>query len=264
MVEMLISVAVLTAFSLAGWSFTTSMVRASSDQATQAALTTEAAEALQALEAELSVAELLYREEDLGLDLDGDGAQTSVLRGNAAGRAALTREPALFGAGARSLAYRVPVDADLDGDVLDEAGQVTWGVRQPSGAVAGADLSAAEADPETCWIELRFVSVGLLREAELDVDYDRDGRRESALERGYLERRVHVGDEVVFAQRLTGEHVLVGRERAVDLDGDGEVDPLFVQPSAASLRATLRLGAAPQARTQTLLRSQTVELRNYR
>ena len=47
-------------------------------------------------------------------------------------------------------------------------------------------------------------------------------------------------------------------------NGDGAGDPLFLQPSAASLRATLRLGAAPQAPSQTLLRSQTVELRNYR
>lgn len=264
LVEITLSVGLLTVFTLAGWSFTTSMVRASGDQTVQAAFAAEAAEALRALGAELSVAELLYREEDLGLDLDGDGAQDSVIRATQAGRAALTAQPGLFSAGARSLAYRLPVDADLDGDVLDEEGRVTWGVQAPGGAVAGGDLSPAQAAPDTCWIEVRFVSLGLLREDELDADYDRDGQRQSVLERGYLERRVHVAGEVVFSQRLTGEHVLVGRAPDADLDGDGAADPLFLQSSAAGLRATLRLGAAPQAPSQTLLRSLTVQLRNYR
>ncbi|HBP19028.1 MAG TPA: hypothetical protein DEA08_14735, partial [Planctomycetes bacterium] len=221
LIEITLTVALLTVFSLAGWSFTTSMVRASGDQTVQATFTAEAVEALRALGAELSVAELLYREEDLGVDLDGDGDQSSVVRGTPAGRAALAAQPALFSTGARSLAYRVPVDADLDGDVLDDEGQVTWGVRAPDGAVAGLDLSPAQADPDTCYVEVRFVSLGELREAELGVDYDRDGRRTSVLERGYLERRIHVGGEVVFSRRLTGEHVLVGGALGADLDGDG-------------------------------------------
>ena len=110
------------------------------------------------------------------------------------------------------LTYKLPVPAGADGAFVDDAGEILWGVDDPSGIDKDGTLT------------LRFEAMRTLRESDLDTDLDKDGDRGDLFEIGRLVRVSSKGTTLPFPVLTV---ILPKGQRLADLDGDGEMDPLF-------------------------------------
>ncbi|HLG42330.1 MAG TPA: prepilin-type N-terminal cleavage/methylation domain-containing protein [Planctomycetota bacterium] len=131
-----------------------------------------------------------------------------------------------------SMVIQVPVDYDGDGDVLDGAGLVEYGFRDPANAQA----------PRLSWTATYSTVVDETHsEAALRIDINKDGDKTDTFVSCRLERVVRDGGGVERDRLILARDIyLIDSPRDADLNGDGTADPLFklVDASGAEVAAS--------------------------
>lgn len=272
LLEIAIVVAIFGVITLLIFGFSETMVSSSNTVSTRAALSAKTDEVHHAICEELRQAELIYIESELGQDLNGDSDTNDIIRCSTDGVAALSATPALRSTGAREITYRLPVDHDGDGDFLDDEGRVTFGATHPT---AGDQLSSNLAADPTRYLantnytyRLRFVEnpANQYSEAATGVDLNNDGDLTDTFDVGHLEKTIRgngggVADQVI---QLTADVVLLVDGSVVgDVDGDGNDDPLFLQPNVALVQLTTCLNSRYRGAGTFVRRQTATAQRNY-
>ena len=150
-----------------------------------------------------------------------------------------------------TLTYQRPVDPDGDGLVLDNLGNIQWGM-----TLNGVDVAGATGT-------FLYVVDDQLDEGVLGVDLNLDGDQADVLDRGHLERQLSNGQTF----RVSGSWILQpAGNHGGDLNGDLVADPIFQVINAGDGRL-LQIdltSVSPVNNTQwTTVRSRsTVSLRN--
>lgn len=248
LIELLISVAIFAVLTVGILGFTQVMWLGSATTTSRSTTSAAVGQVLHALTEDLRQAQVVYDEAVSG-SIDGDGDTEVFTR---AGILAGSYSVALD-AGAQVLSYRVPVDHDLDSDVVDEQGSVEWGVELPQGSFPSVDLDANQLDGDgdgdgatrsnACTITVRFVAVPKLRydEAATGVDLNGDGQLDDVFEVGHLEQTLHAPSAIDDLVLQITPNIVLQREGAAvsDIDEDGDLDPLFQLVSPTRLQLTL-------------------------
>ena len=248
LIEMLISVAIFAVLTLGILGFTQVMWLGTATTTSRSTTSAATGQVLHELTEELRQAQIVYDEGVLG-SLDGDGSTEVFTRaGITAGGYSVTLDT-----GAPSITYRVPIDHDLDSDVVDENGTIEWGVELPQGPFQSVDLDELQLDGDSdgngatnsdaYTILVRFVPNPKLiyDEAATTIDLNGDGNLDDVFEVGHLEkvfRAVNSADD--FVLQITPDIVLQRQGAAVsDIDEDGDDDPLFQLVSPTRLQLNL-------------------------
>lgn len=122
------------------------------------------------------------------------------------------REAALLSVSPILVHYHVPVDAEGDGNVLDQGGVVQMG------ANGVRDQS----------IVLYYVQERLFSEAAEKMDLNRDGDLSDVFSVGRLERNLQDETGLNIETRVIAKEVVLSSPTpGVDIDGDGQADPVF-------------------------------------
>jgi hypothetical protein len=112
----------------------------------------------------------------------------------------------------------VPMFNGTSVDYLDASGATNWGVMEASGAKLDTP-----ADPHR--LTITPTVSGTIKESEVALDLDHDGKLDGTFQIGSLVLRTTGGmTKSLGSDRLVLSKVGVG---AFDIDGDGVVDPLF-------------------------------------
>ena len=221
LIEMLISVAIFAVLTLGILGFTQVMWLGTATTTSRSTTSAATGQVLHELTEELRQAQIVYDEGVLG-SLDGDGSTEVFTRaGITAGGYSVTLDT-----GAPSITYRVPIDHDLDSDVVDENGTIEWGVELPQGPFQSVDLD----------------------ELQLDGDSDGNGATNSdayTILVRFVPNPKLIYDDAVnsaddFVLQITPDIVLQRQGAAVsDIDEDGDDDPLFQLVSPTRLQLNL-------------------------
>ncbi|NOZ21435.1 MAG: prepilin-type N-terminal cleavage/methylation domain-containing protein [Planctomycetes bacterium] len=129
-----------------------------------------------------------------------------------------------------SIRFKVPVDWDADGDVLDDAtDELEWGANDQKGWSMEYSFFVAPTEAEKV--------VPPFREAEeggKGIDINRDGDLADNFERGVIVERFYDAADVVQSERqLTPYYVLTPLgNHGGDVNSDGVADPLFQRVDA--------------------------------
>jgi prepilin-type N-terminal cleavage/methylation domain-containing protein len=147
--------------------------------------------------------------------------------------------------------FMTPIDPDGDGVTYDATGAVTWGSTVGGVAVAGAARFVA------------YVVTDLVLEQHLDLDLDGDGDLLDGFEVGRLEEQTPDGTRIA----LTPNTVLQRPGNpGGDVDGDGQLDPVFTVVDAGRSRLlTMRLFAIhrlPNGKWQRVAHEVSTRLQN--
>lgn len=266
--EITIAVGVFSILALGIFAFSAQMIGGSTVVAARTELSSRTDAIHYRLSEELRQAEILYVEDDLGVDLDGDGDTDDVIRCSELGLGALVATPALRVQGAREITYRLPVDHDGDGDFLDDEGRITYGVSHPAlgdllnpNRGGDADRYAASSD---FTYRLRFVAARTLSEVSLGFDLNLDGDQTDVFEVGHLERTMRLSGTPDVVEQLTPDVIyLIDGQVVADVDGDGTQDPLFLQPNLTVVRITSCLGRPVRGAGLLVRRQSSAATRNF-
>lgn len=150
----------------------------------------------------------------------------------------------LVDASGSAMGFQIPIDWDLDGDVLDENGDPEYGYYLlGTGSQPGvAPFGAGGTDPLNWSVRHEWVATGqLLSEADDDADYNRDADKADVFLVGRIDKIIYDGPPADVASgaaveilRYSGPEGIVQRQGAIpgDIDEDGDLDPIFSQVDA--------------------------------